>query len=253
MVVKVIKDALSDAKLVAFSELYEKKQVQALKDSEAKIWLEILEIFMWGKFEDYDGERGYQDFYIRPNTDSNRTELVNKPRLTSAQELKLRLLTLLTLASEPAVGANVKKEDLQLYIPNLAHRLRLSQNTEVANIFIMARQQDLLDGTIDHANQTLEIKAIYPARDLHPNEAGEMNSVLGLWIARAEEELKRLTVETDEIKGRALKRRELEAADEDRFEAAITESNKNNRKRGGASGNEGLDPGVGSSRNTRQR
>lgn len=55
MVVKVIKDALSDTKVIAFAELYEKKQVQALKGGSSKIWLDVLEIFMWGKYEDYDG------------------------------------------------------------------------------------------------------------------------------------------------------------------------------------------------------
>lgn len=148
----------------------------------------------------------------------------------------------------------MKKEELQLYIPNVAHRLRLSQNTEVAKLFIMARQQSLLDGTIDHANQTLEVKAIFPARDLHPNEAGEMNNVLGLWISRAEEELHRLNAQMDEIKTGAQKRRELEIAEEARFEQALEQSNKpNTRKRGGASGNEGMDSGIGASRNTRQR
>ena len=81
-----------------------------------------------------------------------------------------------------------------------------------------------------------------------------MSAVLAKWINSAEEELKLMSTSMDKIRTDAKIRRETEAFEVDRFEAAVADSSKNVRKRGGASGNEGfMDAGVGSSRNTRIR
>ena len=56
LTVKVIRDALSDKDVYAFGELYAKQQVQDLSKSDGRLWLEILKIFMWGTYADYERE-----------------------------------------------------------------------------------------------------------------------------------------------------------------------------------------------------
>ncbi|KYK54602.1 COP9 signalosome subunit 7 [Drechmeria coniospora] len=139
-----------------FAELLQTPQVQALKNSEEYAsHLSLLSIFSHGT---------YQTYHATPNL----------PPLNDAQTLKLRQLSLLTLARD---RSNLSYAVLQ-------GALGLSHARQLEDLVIKAVYEGLLHATLDPARQAIEVTSISPLRDLQPGSVPAMTMVLNSWSDR---------------------------------------------------------------------
>lgn len=126
------------------------------------------------------------------------------PSLTATQTHKLRLLTLLTLASRCA-------DPSQLTYTNLQNALSLSTPLDLEQLVISAIYANLLQGTLNPAQQTVVISSVAPLRDLAPGSAGAMVAELDKWSTRCEGVLADLDAEIAAVRAQALKRAKRES------------------------------------------
>lgn len=121
------------------------------------------------------------------------------PPLSNDQAHKLRLLTLLTLASRATSSS-------QLTYTNLQSALSLSSSVELEQLVTGAIYANLLTGTLNPAQQIVVINSVAPLRDLAPGSVGSMMAELKAWSQRCEGVLQDLEAEMNKVKTAAAKR-----------------------------------------------
>jgi len=174
-----------------FTELLQTPQIQALATSpEYAPYLTALQIFSYGTYASY-------------------VETAGLPPLTDAQALKLRQLSLLTLAkdtdksqsSTPALG-----------YATLVDRLGLSSPLELEEIVISAIYAGLINAQLDPKNEMVQINKVAPLRDVAPAGAiGGLLESLQAWAGRCEVTLQSLEAQMSGLRSDA-DRRAAEAA-----------------------------------------
>jgi len=166
-----------------FSELLSTPQIQSLSSSpKYSSHLTLLQIFSYGT---------YTDYYSTPSL----------PALNEAQTLKLRQLSFLTLAKNPA----------DLSYASLLKALGLETSRELEDLVISAIYAGLVSGTLDPYNKTVLVSSVSPLRDLPPNSIPSMLSTLNAWSARCSSTLADLEKQIASVKAEALKRHTEEA------------------------------------------
>lgn len=156
-----------------------------------------------------------------------RTATSGLPPLADAQALKLRLLSLLTIASEKGAASN-------LSYASLCSRLDLSSTVDLEHLVTQAIYSNLITATLNPAAQTVIITSVAPLRDLAPGSVQSMVDELAAWSGRCDAVLAQLEGEIKKVKADAEKRAKREAKAEKQIKA-VTEQGEKSGNTGGAS------------------
>lgn len=189
----LVSRATSAPNTFVFAELLQAPQIQALRESaDHSPYLTHLEIFSHGTYADYSASS-------------------NLPALNDQQTLKLRQLSLLTLAKNP---------------PNLSYAalqksLGLPSARALEDLVISAIYAELLSAQLDPFNQTVHVSSVSPLRDLAPNSIPGMLSTLKNWSDRCTTTLADLETQINAIKASAAARHQEKNAQAARTESLI--------------------------------
>ncbi|RDW87707.1 hypothetical protein BP5796_03401 [Coleophoma crateriformis] len=199
----LITRATSHANTFIFSELLQAPQIQALGSSaDHGGFLTLLKIFSYGTYQDYRNTAGL-------------------PKLNEQQTLKLRQLSLLSLAKTPSA----------LTYQNLLEALSLETTRELEDLVISAIYAGLVSGTLDPYHQFVSVSSVAPLRDLPPNSIPSMLSTLSAWSNRCVSTLQDLESQILRIKAEALQRHKEEAEWEAHVEELIKEKSADKGKK----------------------
>ncbi|KAI0137600.1 hypothetical protein F4776DRAFT_101453 [Hypoxylon sp. NC0597] len=184
----LVTQATSNPNTYVFAELLQAPQIQDLVQSpEYAPYLSLLEIFSYGTFAGY-------------------TQALNNtpslPKLNDAQALKLRQLSLLTLARDPH---NLSYSALQ-------QALSLPDARAVEDLVISAIYAGLISAQLDPRHQTIHVSGVSPLRDLEPNSIPPMLTALRSWSGRCSDTLADLESQISAIKAAAAERAAENAA-----------------------------------------
>ncbi|TKA63320.1 hypothetical protein B0A49_09092 [Cryomyces minteri] len=184
--VDLVTQAISAPNTYVFAELLQTPNIQALRQvQEVAGYLTLLEIFAWGTWQDYSGR-----ISLSPDF----------PRLTPPQELKLRLLSLLTLAARNSPTSPTLTYD------HLKHALDLPSARKLEDLVISAIYRDLLTATLDTRRRTVSVSSVAPLRDVSPGALPVMQDELAAWSSRCEGALEQLEKQIFAIKQQAAMR-----------------------------------------------
>lgn len=170
--------ATSASGTYVFAELLETPQIQALAESpDHASYLTLLQIFSYGTYADY-------------------ISTANLPPLNDQQTLKLRQLSLLTLAKNPH----------NLSYASLQSALGLSDARAVEQLVISAIYAGLIQAQLDPRNQAVLVSSVSPLRDLAPGSIPSMLANLQEWSGRCTSTLADLEAQIQAIKETAAQR-----------------------------------------------
>ncbi|KAK5170924.1 uncharacterized protein LTR77_004068 [Saxophila tyrrhenica] len=208
----LIAQATSAPNTYVFAELLQQKNIEALQGNEQYgSHHELLQCFAWGTWEQYNATPGL-------------------PELSDAQATKLRLLTLLTIASQP------KTTTTNLTYSSLCTQLSLASPIDLEHLITQAIYSNLLQGTLNPAAQTVVITSVSPLRDLAPGSVAGMISELEAWSSRCDGVLGELEAEIAKVKAEAVKRDKAEKKMEKQVKAVTDAAEKTDRRGGGGAG-----------------
>ncbi|KAI0391481.1 PCI domain-containing protein [Xylariaceae sp. FL0594] len=191
----LVTQATSNPNTYVFSELLETPQIQALAESpDYASHLKLLNIFSYGTYADY-------------------VSTPNLPPLSENQALKLRQLSLLSLAKSPH---NLSYSALQ-------KSLGLHDARAVEDLVISAIYAGLVDAQLDPHNNAVHISSVSPLRDLAPGSVPPMLQSLCLWSERCTSALEDLEAQIAAIKAESAKQRS-EAKAWDQLQARLKET-----------------------------
>lgn len=166
---------------------------------------------------------------LKPGRLTRFTASDGLPALTDAQTLKLRLLSLMSIASERSSTAN-------LSYTSLCTRLDLQSTIDLEHLVTEAIYSNLVTGTLNPANQTVVITSVAPLRDLAPGSIGSMIGELEAWSTRCDGVLGDLEAEIAKVRSEAKKRHAREAKTDKQVKTVMDAAEKN---AGGGGGNAG--------------
>ncbi|KAI1502996.1 hypothetical protein F5X99DRAFT_407553 [Biscogniauxia marginata] len=174
----LVTQATSNPNTYVFAELLQTPQIQALSQSpDYASYLALLEIFSYGTYTTY-------------------TSTPNLPGLNGAQTLKLRQLSVLTLAKDPH----------NLTYAALQQSLDLPDSRAVEDLIISAVYAGLIEAQLDPRNQTVHISSVSPLRDLAPNSIPSVLASLRAWSGRCTSTLSDLEAQIAAIRAAAAQR-----------------------------------------------
>ncbi|KAF2770275.1 hypothetical protein EJ03DRAFT_270903 [Teratosphaeria nubilosa] len=215
----LIHQATSAPNTYVFAELLQQPNIQNLEgNAQYGASHELLKTFAWGTCESYKATP-------------------DLPQLSDAQSLKLRLLSLLTIASQKQQSAS---SGCNLSYASLQRRLDLASSLDLEHLITQAIYSDLISATLNPAAQIVVITSVAPLRDLAPGSVDDMIAELAAWSGRCDSALADLEAEIAKIKSDARKRAMREQRTEKQVRAVTDEP-----KSGGAGGGLGLG-GLGS-------
>ncbi|ODM22728.1 COP9 signalosome complex subunit 7 [Aspergillus cristatus] len=226
-IAKIITDATSSPQAYVFAELLESRTIQSLRSKETpeeyQGYLTLLEIFAWGTWKDYQSTP-------------------NLPKLNQDQTLKLRLLSLLSLA--PTIKP--------LTYEALMEALSISTPAELESLVTKAIYSSLITARLSPASDppTVNVTSVAPLRDVKPQSLPSMISILTEWESRCGGVISDIEAEIEKIKANSAKRAAKENARAELLNKAINswseEGDEGHSKRSGMqSGGRRLGPGGG--------
>ncbi|KAK2733249.1 cop9 signalosome subunit 7 [Colletotrichum kahawae] len=194
----LITRATSNPNTFLFTELLSTPQIQALAaNPEFLPHLTQLELFSHGTYAAYQ---------TTPNL----------PPLNDAQTLKLRQLTLLTLARERS----------NLSYSNLQNALDLPTPRALEDLVISAIYAGLIDATLDPHRQVVQVNSLAAPRDLAPGAVPPMIRALHAWSARCESTLGDLEAQIASIRKTASDRVRDKAEQDRKLARLVDEAGK---------------------------
>lgn len=156
-IVGLIKDVIENQQIFVFGELLEQPNIASLKQSAAVAWFNLLELFAFGKLSDYNEK--------------------TMPVLTDLMIKKLRLLTIVTLAS-----SNRSKK---ISYSVLSEELKISNLRDLEDLIIEAIYTNLVRGKLDQKSVCLEVECTL-ARDVKLDRIDDITNVLSSWITNCD-------------------------------------------------------------------
>lgn len=147
----LITQALSNPHTFVFGEL-----LAVIKETDVSIeYLRLLEIFSYGTYDDYLAQQSHL------------------PELTAAQQRKLKMLTLSSMAAQDHV----------LPFETLQHKLQVLTVRELENMVIDSVYAGLLDAKIDHKSKTVQVMSAF-GRDLPTDKVPELLNQLKMFAVQ---------------------------------------------------------------------
>ncbi|SPO07662.1 related to ACOB protein [Cephalotrichum gorgonifer] len=185
---ELITRATSAPHTYLFAELLHTPAAQSLASHPKQApYLALLRVFSYGT---------YADYLAAPAG--------SLPPLTEQQALKLRQLSLLSLA----------RDRRNLSYASLMAALDLASARELEDAVTSAVYAGLLDATMDPYRAVLQVHSVSPLRDLAPGSIPPMMEKLEAWSARCGDTLASLESEVESIKEKAALRQKEKAAAE---------------------------------------
>ncbi|KAK4227245.1 hypothetical protein QBC38DRAFT_198733 [Podospora fimiseda] len=207
-----------------FTELLQTPEVQALASSpEFAQFLTLLEIFCYGSYQSYKSTPGL-------------------PELTDAQLLKLRQLSLLTIASQKNDPALASTEPALSYA-SLQKVLDLQSRESVEKLVVSAIYAGLIKAQLNPKDSMIQINSVSALRDVSPSAIGGLLSSLQALSARCDATLESLAAEMVQIRADA-DRRAVQSAE---WAAKTGKLREELKKAGGGGGSSGSGSGKASS------
>jgi COP9 signalosome complex subunit 7 len=180
----------------------------------------------------------------------------NLPPLSDAQKIKLRQLTLLTLARDSNTASHTDTSDTPaLGYASLLRSLELSNARELEELVISAIYAGLINAQLDPKNKFVHINSVAALRDVAPGgESGDGGGAIGgllsnlqVWAGRCEATLQSLEAQMKSLRADADRRAAQASSLSAKVDKLVEEEQK-----GGVSGDYGgrnsmLTVGAGSS------
>ncbi|KAK3382397.1 PCI domain-containing protein [Lasiosphaeria ovina] len=219
--------ATSSPNTFVFTELLQTPQVQALAwspDHELAAYIQLLEIFSYGTYTTYSAA-------------ASTTKTL--PPLNDAQKLKLRQLSLLTLAKDAC------EPGASLSYARLLEALELGSARELEELVISAVYAGLLHAQLDPKHEVVHVNSVTALRDVTPGSSsgsdddsnggaiGGLLSSLKAWAGRCEETLQSLETQMSELRADADRRATEAAAWSEKIEKLIDEDQNQAMQGGG--------------------
>mmetsp|Transcript_15231 Transcript_15231/g.38744 ORF Transcript_15231/g.38744 Transcript_15231/m.38744 type:complete len:257 (+) Transcript_15231:153-923(+) len=210
----LIQRATAEPGLYAFGELLEVESVQELAGTELSGWLDLLKLFAYGVWKDYTGDpSGF-------------------PPLDEAQKLKLRQLTIVSIAE----GMKV--------VPygHLMAQVDISNVRELEDLLINeCFYSHLIKGKLDQCERCLHVHHVR-GRDVRPEQLDSVIGALGEWLSTSEGLLGELEAKVAFAAEQTSEARAHKAAVEGRVEEAKAAIKAEMEARAGGSGlHEGME------------
>jgi len=163
--VDIIQQALNHPNVFVLGELLDIPNVRELENYD-KPQLELLKIFAYGTLSDYK---------------ANPT----LPKLTEAQTIKLKKLSIVTSSNERKA----------IPYSDLLQQLDLENVRKLEDLVIDCLYQGLIKGKLDQKHKHLEVDYAI-GRDLRPGQLDEMKSILVDWLQKSDTLMKTLQEKT---------------------------------------------------------
>ncbi|KAK4129628.1 hypothetical protein N657DRAFT_640287 [Parathielavia appendiculata] len=161
-----------------FTELLQTPQIQALASSdEFAPYLTLLQIFSYGTYSSYTSTAGL-------------------PKLNDAQRLKLRQLSLLTLAKKHSNNPPSPSLDYA----SLQKALDLPSRQALEELVISAIYAGLLKGQLNPKDSLVQINSVSPLRDVAPTAISGLLASLQAWAGRCEATLSSLSCQMTQLR-----------------------------------------------------
>uniref|UniRef100_A0A0G4HBL7 PCI domain-containing protein n=1 Tax=Chromera velia CCMP2878 TaxID=1169474 RepID=A0A0G4HBL7_9ALVE len=168
-----IKQVIEHKGIFVFAELLEHPSVQKFgsQSPENRKWVDLLRVFAFGTLGDF------------------RQSASSLPPLSESAEKKLKLLTLVSMASRAR----------QVSYSDLRSSLCISTDLELEALLIEALYAELIEGKLDQEARCLDVTSTF-GRDVRPEEIREMREFLSQWNKRTQAALNAVqkTVEDQE-------------------------------------------------------
>jgi COP9 signalosome complex subunit 7 len=188
----LIARATSAPNTYIFTELLQTPQIQALASSdEFAPYLTLLQIFSHGTYSAYTSASGL-------------------PELTDAQRLKLRQLSLLSLAKRGSTTDNAGS--VALDYASLQTALDLPTRQALEELVISAIYAGLLKAQLNPKASLVQINSVSPLRDVAPTSINNLLSNLQSWAGRCEATLQSLSCQMTQLRADADRRAARSAA-----------------------------------------
>lgn len=136
------------------------------------------------------------------------------PSLNDAQTLKLRQLSLVSLARDRS----------NLSYGALHKALGLSSARELEELVITAMYAGLLHATLDPANEAVQVTSVAPLRDLQPDAIPAMVQALRNWSERCDSTLGDLEAQIRTIRASAAVRQNEKRAAENKLQSLVRDA-----------------------------
>lgn len=153
----IIIDATSNPSLFAFSEILAVPNVAELQGTEHSMYLNLLRLFAHGTWSDYKRSAG------------------SLPPLVADQILKLKQLTVLTLAETSKV----------LPYDHLMQELDVTNVRELEDFLIECMYAGIVRGKLDQYRRCFQVQ-FAAGRDLRPEQLGSMIQTLNNWLVTSD-------------------------------------------------------------------
>ncbi|RMZ77528.1 hypothetical protein DV737_g4312, partial [Chaetothyriales sp. CBS 132003] len=202
-----------------FTELLQIPAIQSLRapdtPAEYRAYLTVLELFSWGTYAEYK-------------------DTPNLPALNDAQTLKLRQLSLLSLASPFLPTAATPSSWASLSYPSLIAALSLADASALESLVISAIYASLLNASLSPTSSppAVHVHSVSPVRDLRPQSLPAILAILSTWSSRCDSVVTSLQANIDTIKETARSRNSLAAARQSRVDGAVLKVNTDTAKEG---------------------
>ncbi|OCT49904.1 COP9 signalosome complex subunit 7 [Cladophialophora carrionii] len=236
-VAELIKGAISDRGAYIFTELLQLPTVQALRGTEFEPWLTLLEIFSWGTYEEYKGMS--QGPTSRDQHRTKRLSAANPslPQLDVHQTLKLRQLTLLTLASPFSPPTPDNTANNLTYAALLSH-LQLSNPDELEGLITASIDGNLLTARLYPTSSppSVHIISVAPLRDLRPQSLPTLLQILQTWESRCVSVVSDLESQIATIRATAQQRALREKKRQDLVDSLVLSTDKPSNDNGVGAG-----------------
>ncbi|KAJ4296958.1 hypothetical protein N0V88_003874 [Collariella sp. IMI 366227] len=179
----LITRATSAPNTYIFTELLQTPQIQALASSdEFAPSLTLLRIFSYGTYSSY-------------------TTTTGLPALNDLQTLKLRQLSLLTLAKKDGSTANGASPSLGY--ASLQQALGLPSRQALEELVISAIYAGLIKAQLNPKDSLVQINSVAPLRDVAPAATNGLLSSLQAWAGRCDATVKSLSKQMTSIRNDA--------------------------------------------------
>lgn len=194
--------ATSAPNTFVFAELLRTPQIQSLaSDPSLAPHLQLLRVFSYGSYQTYKSTPGL-------------------PALNAEQTLKLRQLSLLSLA----------RDRDRLSYQAIQEALGFSSARQVEELAITAVYAGLLVATLDPLRQTIQVTSIAPLRDLPPGSIPDMIATLKTWSGRCTSTLEDLEKQVQTIRSTAAVREREKKTAQDKLAALLNEAKELEKK-----------------------
>ena len=218
----LITRATSAAGTYVFTELLQLEPIQSLRtadvSTEYSAYLTLLEIFSWGTYEEYKSTVPLSNHSKSPRLTKAGTP--DLPDLNEAQTLKLRQLSLLSIAS-PFLPSNTA--DNALTYPSLMAALGLSDVASLESLITTCIYSNLLTARLSPTSSppTVHITSVAPLRDLRPQSLPALLQILSTWSSRCDSVVTDLESTIAHIKTNAVTRNTLAQKRQDVIDDAV--------------------------------